>query len=240
MTSFRHTKGMISLDAVNHSTLELVQFFGPKILVATLCGAMLGLERELMNKTAGLKTLILICVGSCLFSSFSFIIGSSFKDAGFMADPARIAAQILPGVGFLGGGAIIQSRGTIVGLTTAATIWVTAAIGLIVGFGYYWIGLACAGFVILSLICTRFFEMRILGRRMLFEIEILVEKSEENTRASVNRLIDEGDIVLEDFNIESEGDTTSIRIAYHAYLREHKKFILKLWGMTGVIEVKQK
>ncbi len=107
--------------------------------VALVLGAFIGLERELSDKAAGLRTNILICVGSCLFAIISRELASI---AG--TDVTRIAAQIVSGIGFLGAGAIMREGEHVTGLTTAATIWVVAAIGVAVGFGMYSIGAATA------------------------------------------------------------------------------------------------
>lgn len=100
-----------------------------KLMVAFLVGGMIGTEREFHDKAAGLRTIILICVGACLFTIFSV------KIAGNM-DPGRIAAQIVTGVGFLGAGVILHRQGQVRGLTTASTIWIAAALGIGVGVGY--------------------------------------------------------------------------------------------------------
>src|SRR5689334_5071130 len=107
--------------------LELLQFFGPKVLFSVLCGGLIGLERELKNKPAGIKTNILMCLGATLYTSTSVLISSIHAASGHYGDPGRLAAQIVSGIGFLGGGTIIQARGTVLGLTTAATIWTVAA-----------------------------------------------------------------------------------------------------------------
>ena len=95
--------------------------------LAVLCGGWIGLEREISGKPAGLRTNILICVGATLFTSLSVTLSLG------RGDPARIAAQILPGVGFIGAGTILHTRGSVTGLTSAATIWVVAAIGMALG-----------------------------------------------------------------------------------------------------------
>lgn len=99
-----------------------------KILFATLVGGLIGIEREYREKAAGFRTIILICVGATLFTIFSSKLDG---------DPARIAANIVSGVGFLGAGVILRSGGQIVGLTTASTIWLTAALGMGIGAGEY-------------------------------------------------------------------------------------------------------
>src|SRR5262245_36897314 len=102
-----------------------------RLLLAAGLGAAIGIERELRQKPAGLRTNILIAVGAALFTIVSVEIGTP----GGTAD--RIAAQIVTGIGFLGAGAIIRGRGNVHGMTTAATIWVNAAVGMAAGAGYY-------------------------------------------------------------------------------------------------------
>ena len=101
-----------------------------KLLVAIVIGGIIGAEREYRDKSAGFRTLIFICVGSTLYTMFSIKIADN-------SDPARIAAQIVSGVGFLGAGAILRDGSRIMGLTTAAMIWLVAALGMGIGSGYY-------------------------------------------------------------------------------------------------------
>ena len=106
-----------------------------KLSLAVLLGGIIGFERELAGKPAGLRTNILICIGAALLMDVSTRIG--LVNGVRVGDPGRIAAQIVSGVGFLGAGTIMQSQGMVTGLTSAATIWVVAAIGMTVGSGYY-------------------------------------------------------------------------------------------------------
>jgi putative Mg2+ transporter-C (MgtC) family protein len=106
-----------------------------KLLLAVVLGGIIGFEREIAGKPAGLRTNILICIGAALLMDVSTRIG--LVDGVRVGDPARIAAQIVSGVGFLGAGTIMQSQGMVTGLTSAATIWVVAAIGMTVGAGFY-------------------------------------------------------------------------------------------------------
>lgn len=99
-----------------------------------MLGGAIGLEREIAGKPAGLRTNILICVGATLLTDVSLYIATL---PGRIGDPARLAAQIVTGIGFIGAGTIMQSRGTVTGLTSAATIWVVAAIGIAIGAGQY-------------------------------------------------------------------------------------------------------
>jgi putative Mg2+ transporter-C (MgtC) family protein len=111
------------------SDAELIQ----RLLLAAVLGGILGFEREMRQKSAGLRTNILIAIGSALFTLMSYEVAAD----GGVADPGRIAAQIVTGIGFLGAGAIMRTDAGIHGLTTAATIWVNAAIGVAAGGGEY-------------------------------------------------------------------------------------------------------
>lgn len=101
-----------------------------KLVLAVLVGGLIGAEREYHDKAAGFRTLILICVGAAMFTILSSMLGGP-------TEPSRIAAGIVMGVGFLGAGVILQNGGRIIGLTTASTIWLTAALGMGIGAGYY-------------------------------------------------------------------------------------------------------
>ena len=107
-----------------------------KIAIAALLGAIVGLERIWGGHPAGLRTNMLIAISSCLFTILSI---EAFPQKGAAQDTARVAAQIVTGVGFLGAGAVLQTKHDIRGLTTAATIWQVAAIGMAVGTGYYFL-----------------------------------------------------------------------------------------------------
>ena len=117
-----------------HRMVELLRLeLFLQLSLATLFGGAVGLERELRGKPAGLRTNILICIGSMLYTKLSITMAPPGT-----ADPTRIAAQIVTGVGFIGAGTILHARGAVVGLTSAATIWVVAAIGVALGAAFYW------------------------------------------------------------------------------------------------------
>ena len=108
-----------------------------KLVLATILGGVIGWEREASGKAAGLRTNILICVGAALLTELSMVFSSLVSANGQPSDPSRIAAQIVSGIGFLGAGTIMQAKGNVTGLTTAATLWVVAAIGMTVGAGAF-------------------------------------------------------------------------------------------------------
>lgn len=127
--------------------------------VAALCGALIGLEREWKRKPAGFRTNILICVGAAIYMCVGLLLVNAGGQPG---DPARIAAQVVTGIGFLGAGTIIQAGGRVTGLTSAATIWVVASIGLVSGAGFPIIALVSAVMVVLTLAVLGRFEARFL------------------------------------------------------------------------------
>ncbi len=121
---------------------ELV--FLARLLLAFAFGAALGFERERVDKPAGLRTHILVSLGSCLFTILSF---SAFSGG----DPSRVASYIVAGIGFIGAGTILQTRERVVGITTAASLWVAASIGMAVGVGFYLIAAVTTGLAYLTL-----------------------------------------------------------------------------------------
>lgn len=109
--------------------IGLITFLFPKILVASLCGLIIGWEREVKNKVAGIRTHVLVCVGACLFTITPFILQGNI-------DPTRVIGQIVTGIGFLGGGVIFKNEDKVIGVTSAAFIWFIAAIGVLIGIGF--------------------------------------------------------------------------------------------------------
>ncbi|KRT67725.1 MAG: MgtC family transporter, putative Mg2+ transporter-C (MgtC) family protein [candidate division WWE3 bacterium CSP1-7] len=127
---------------------------------ALLIGFLIGLEREISRKPAGLRTHMLVSLASSLFTILS--LSSAFGDGA--ADPTRIASQIVVGIGFVGAGVIISSGGQIKGVTTAASLWITAAMGMAMGLGEYLLAAVAAGFTLVTLLVIGVWE-RSLERR---------------------------------------------------------------------------
>ena len=137
-----------------------------RLATATALGAAIGVEREIHGKQAGLRTHTLIALGAALLTVMSLRIPAAFAAAYHVGDPSRIASNIATGVGFLGAGVILHSRGRIIGLTTAATIWVVAAIGVAAGAGEYVPALGTAVLVLVVLVPLRWFEARAARARV--------------------------------------------------------------------------
>lgn len=132
--------------------LQIDISFFIKLLVAFIAGAIIGLERQWRGKPAGIRTSCLICIGTMLFIHLSILISPN------TADQARVLAQLITGIGFLGAGVILTKDGLLHGVTSAAIIWSLAAIGACVGFGYYSLAMITVGAIIAILIGIEYLE----------------------------------------------------------------------------------
>ena len=137
-----------------------------RLVLAAVLGGIVGFEREASGKPAGFRTNLLICLGAALITEVSIEVARDASlPGGWRSDPGRIAAQIVSGIGFLGAGTIMQTRGSVIGLTTAATMWVVAGIGIAVGAGAYAIALAGAVITLLALRTLSQLDDRLLSHR---------------------------------------------------------------------------
>lgn len=157
-----------------------------RVLSALLLGFAIGLEREMTNKYAGLRTNILVCLGACIFtiiSIYGFPEVSVTGDELGTRDTARVAAQVVTGIGFIGAGTVFRHGATVFGLTTAATLWVSAAIGMACGAGMYTLAIISTVFSIIVLVSIRLFEKNFLissaknTKRLKMNISCLNDKS---------------------------------------------------------------
>lgn len=131
------------------SELFLLEYFGIKVIIATICGLIVGIEREKKDKVAGIRTNVLVCVGVAIMTAASFLYGSVDSDV----DSTRIIGQIITGVGFLGAGVIFKNNDKVVGVTTASFIWIMSAIGILAGSGFILVPITLTiGLVIISLL----------------------------------------------------------------------------------------
>lgn len=136
-----------------------------RLVMALVLGGMIGLEREQNNHAAGFRTHILVCIGSALIMMLSIYGFADFvNEPNVRMDPARLAAQVVSGIGFLGAGVILRNGFSVMGLTTAASLWVVAAIGLAVGAGFYFAAGISTVIVIFSLWLLNKIELRFIKR----------------------------------------------------------------------------
>ncbi|MGM0652032.1 MAG: MgtC/SapB family protein [Bacillota bacterium] len=143
-----------------------------RLLLSVVLGGMIGFERERHNRPAGFRTHILVCSGSTLIMMVSAYGFTGQMGEGFLADPGRIAAGVVTGIGFLGAGTILQQRGSVRGLTTAATIWVVSGVGLAAGVGFYMGAVLTTIFVLISLFLLKKAEAALFARRSLNNLRV--------------------------------------------------------------------
>lgn len=145
-----------------------------RLFLSVLLGGIIGIERESVNRPAGFRTHVLVCTGSTLTMLVSIYMFEKYRALTTM-DPARIAAQVVSGIGFLGAGTIIRVGPTVKGLTTAASLWTVGSIGLAIGCGFYVAAVVATLFTFLTLISLSRIENLIIGRKLLHSMCLIVD-----------------------------------------------------------------
>lgn len=207
-----------------------------RLVVALLIGGAIGLEREFKGKPAGMRTNMLICVGSCLIMILSIEVA---RMAARTSDPGRIASQVVTGIGFLGAGTIIRSQFHIVGLTTAATIWALSALGLAVGAGYLLLSVVVAFLITVTLVFIGYVEGRLAMKRSFHVVQVSLERGEGVIR-EVMALFAAMRLSGEALEIARSGDIWRATFEYAASQEKHRELVEKLSaspGVKGLIEM---
>jgi putative Mg2+ transporter-C (MgtC) family protein len=212
-----------------------------RVALAAALGAVLGLERELREREAGLRTHLLVSVGSALFTIVSAYGFREFLTSGgnvVRTDPTRIAAQIVTGIGFFGAGAIIRQGVAVRGLTTAATLWVVAAIGMASGAGYYSAAVITTGVALLALWPLRSLAYRGVRRFRGDTGLLLVQLPAGQSPASVIDAV-EAESQVETIEVRQEGDRRMLELTLHLPRGElSQKIGSKLADVDNVLEVR--
>ncbi len=201
-----------------------------QLLAAVLLGGAVGFERELRGKAAGLRTNILICTGAALYTILSIEI------AGHDGDPGRIAAQIVTGVGFIGAGTILHSRGHISGLTSAATIWLVAAIGIAVGSGAVLEATGVTLLVLLVLGLLRPLEKFLTSVSGISRVTVEVEPRPEAV-AEIEDIIRANGLEVEEIRSEQRGERLQVRVSFRGPSRMHDKVRHELLQAAGALTI---
>lgn len=211
------------------------QYCGPIVtLGAVVCGAAVGSERQRREKPGGLRTMILVSLGSCIFAQAGLLI------AGHTADPGRIAAQVVTGVGFLGAGAIIRERGLVIGITTGAAIWTMAAIGVVMGSGFVVAGIFFTVLTVATLSAVRKVEPFLQGHCHSATIRIEFDAVDGKTRPQIQAILDDH-LIADDcttFTGAPDG-TLSLTVRYCDAHRHHRAFLAQLALLPAVRRVSE-
>jgi putative Mg2+ transporter-C (MgtC) family protein len=212
-----------------------------RLVVAALLGGAIGMERELRERQAGLRTHLVVCVGSALFTLVSAYGFHEFLVSGgslVRTDPTRIAAQIVSGIGFLGAGAIIRQGLSVKGLTTAATLWLVAAIGMASGAGYYSAAIFATAGALLTLGPLRIFAYRVVRRYRPEVDRLLVEIPAGGSPGAVLEAIERRGGRVVSLEIAQEGDRRSIAIDVELRGIEAPLVVADVGEIDGVLEVR--
>lgn len=200
-----------------------------KILLASVLGGLIGLERELSGKEAGLRTNILIAIGSTLFTILSFKI---VKISG-SGDSTRIIAQIITGIGFIGAGSIIQSKISVHGLTTAATIWTVSAIGISVGSGLYLFSFIVTVLILFILHIFKKISEKIRNTTRLFSFS-MTTKNRLSIVTDVKKVLMECGINHFEWSVNKVKSGYNIEVSVFSSENKKKMFMDKIMEMDGI------
>lgn len=199
-----------------------------KLALACILGGIVGLERESLNRPAGFRTYTVVCVGSALAMVVSIdMFAQAYRHV--TADPGRIAAQVVSGIGFLGAGTIMKEGATIRGLTTAAGLWVVACIGLAVGAGMYMAAIVTTVMILFVLIYFARFEHRFTGMRLYKGIVMLVD-DQPGQVGVIGSILGDMDVLIKEINLDREETENQLEI----------ELLLQLPAETHIMEVIQK
>ena len=201
-----------------------------RLLLAAVLGGLIGIEREIRDKPAGLRTNILICVGSTLFMSLSTQVAQLLG-----GDPTRIAAQIISGIGFLGAGAVLHSHGFVLGLTTAATIWVVAGVGMALGSGMYLVAAFATAMSLVTLYFLSFIEDKIQGRRSYSYALVVTDLNQ--ALASINRVLQDSSVSAASFNFKKRSGHYRVWFNLLIPRETNVKIIQRLSEVPEIIQV---
>jgi len=213
-----------------------------RLLLASVLGALVGLEREVHGREAGIRTYLLVSLGSALIMVVSqcLILGYQGAPVKYLGiDPGRIAAQAVTGIGFLGAGAIIRYRNSTRGLTTAACMWVVSATGLAVGSGHYLFGMVVCGVTVFSLTALKTFEHRL--KRDWYRNMLVIAEEADGQFEHIQQVLDGRDVKVTNLNIiknrEKKEFFVDYRLRFHTVEPLGWDIVRDVYAIDGVKRV---
>lgn len=208
-----------------------------RLLVSMVLGLLVGAERKRKGQIAGVRTFALISMGACLAMLLSIYVPQVYMGLK-NGDPGRIAAQVITGVGFLGGGAMIHLKGAVKGLTTAAGIWMTAIIGMAVGVGMYWCSLIATGLILVTLVYVEIWEhKRSLGqesRAIKLEIAGIVDDIEP-----YRKILNRHEVHLSTYFLRYDFDNSTTELNFMVLAPSHRNYLPMFEEMRMVEPTRQ-
>lgn len=205
-----------------------------RLLMSGVLGGLIGYEREYQHKSAGLRTHILVCVGSCLIMILSIKLYTAVQGL-TNADPARLAAQVVSGIGFLGAGSILKEGPNVRGLTTAASMWVVSGVGLAVGSGYYMGAFMTTGIVFLTL--TILSRMELKDHSTLTRM-VVKTADQPGQIGQIGSILGQHGVNISDIKITSQGDVLLLRfLLYVPQTLNFNQVTTEVASLSGVFAV---
>jgi putative Mg2+ transporter-C (MgtC) family protein len=206
------------------SLTDLVSKTMVRLTLAAFLGGIIGLERELKRRPAGLRTNMFICFGSAMFTILSTELATQWG----IGDHTRIAAQIIPGIGFIGAGSILHSKGSVTGLTTAATLFVVASIGMACGGGLYLPAIFATMLIYLSLHVLGILERRFNLKPIAMNYIIVSEKSADDLVAEINAILEDQNKEMQTMRLSRINGKEKIFFSVDGTRNEHRELAGKL------------
>lgn len=217
---------VLDLAALEVGPLEIIL----RLLCAMLVGAIIGTEREYTHRPAGMRTHMLVALGACVVMVTSQMIFFQYRPYGATPDPARLSAQVITGVGFLGAGTIMREGPSIKGLTTAASVWAVACLGIAIGAGYYGLGLAGTACMMIILVLFEWLQKKLMHSRYSLHMFSVSCKNIVETLEVVKKLAAQHDATLNAIQVDQTDDEFEISFkadfsGRYADERMHKFFV---------------
>jgi putative Mg2+ transporter-C (MgtC) family protein len=220
------------------SNVEIILRF----LLASFLGGCVGLEREMHGRSAGVRTYLILSLGSAMIMIISEYI--YFKYQGVVpgmflsVDPGRIAAQAITGIGFLGAGVIIRYKDSIRGLTTAACVWVVCAVGLAIGAGFYLFGTVVTAITLFSLVVVKTFEKRLM--KDWYEQMVVISEDLEGQLGRIEAILDKHNVKLVDYGLKRDllnREVTANFLLRVRSVQPRREVLHEVFGLNGVKSV---
>lgn len=199
-----------------------------RLSCAMLVGLIIGVEREYTHRPAGMRTHILVALGACVVSMVGDMIFIHYRELGAVPDPARLSAQVITGVGFLGAGTIMKEGATVKGLTTAASLWAVACLGVASGFGYYTVTLLGMAFIMITLTLFEALQRRLIRTGNSHATFTLETRDISLSLKNIQSIAQEQNVTLAD--IEAEQTTVGYRLTFRVLFsgrrnrKHHQRF----------------
>lgn len=204
-----------------------------RLALAALLGGLIGLEREFKQKPAGLRTNMFICLGAAMFTLLSYHVAHAYG-----GDASRIASQIIPGIGFIGAGSILHSRGSVTGLTTAATIFMVASIGMAVGAGFYLPAIFATIMVGMALHFLAWVETRFSLKPLVMHYELSGAQADE-LLSDINRLLEDEHHMMQTVQVGRTDGHHRVHFSVEATLKEHDGLFERLRRLASASRVER-